>query len=75
MIVEHLTLILIGLGFLPWHINRRITVYKRQHQVSWQIYAVFWQVTISRNNIHYTMPVIRQLGAAVWSALSKLVEK
>lgn len=80
MTLETLTLILLVAGLIPWRISRR-TVGRRPHlRTRWQVYALFWRLTVERPQRRgratwqLTVPLIQRLAGAIWSALRRLVE-
>jgi hypothetical protein len=65
MTLETLTLILLVAGLIPWHISRRTVGRRPNLATRWQVYALFWRLTI---------PLIQRLSDAIWAALRRLVE-
>lgn len=82
MILETLTLILLVAGLIPWHISRRTVGRRPNLATRWQVYALFWRLTVERPQRRsrrpltwrLTIPLIPRLSDAIWDALRRLVE-
>lgn len=81
MNVEWMVWVLIGLGCVPWLVQRTVTARRghRRVDVVWDVRALFWSLTIRRQrrggtSWRFTAPLIRRLSDAVWAALRKLIE-
>lgn len=82
MTLETLTLILLVAGLIPWHISRRTVGRGPRLRTHWQVYALFWRLTVDRprrrgrqpTTWRLTVPLIRRLSDAVWAALHRLME-
>jgi hypothetical protein len=82
MTLETLTLILLVAGLIPWHISRRTVGRRPNLAIRWQVYALFWRLTVERpqrrSHQHatwrLTIPMIQRLSDAIWAALRRLVE-
>jgi len=74
-----LTIILLVLGLLPFHISCR-TVGGKRPQRRWQIYATFWRLMVNcpakgHKSWRFTAPLIQRLISAIWAALDELIKK
>lgn len=82
MTLETLTLILLVAGLIPWHISRRPIGRRPNLAMRWEVYALFWRLTIerparrSRRRAAWrlTIPLIQRLSDAIWAALRRLVK-
>jgi hypothetical protein len=82
MTLETLTLILLIAGLIPWHISRRTVGRRPNLATRWQVYALFWRLTVERSqrrsrrrvSWRLTVPLIQRLSDAIWAALRRLVE-
>lgn len=82
MTPETMTLILLIAGLIPWHISRRTTGRRPNQRTRWQVYAIFWRLTLERpqrrnrgrTTWRLTIPLIRRLADAVWTAVRQLVD-
>lgn len=80
MTFTELMLFFILLGFLPWRISHYVKGYRKRYQICWQIYAIFWQLTLAltpqgHSSLRFTVPLIQRLSTTIWSSLDKLTEK
>lgn len=82
MTLETLTLILLVAGLIPWHISRRTVGRRPNLATRWQVYALFWRLTVerpqgrSRRTVAWrlTIPLLPRLSDAIWAALRQLVQ-
>lgn len=83
MSIENISLILFALGFVPWHVSRRVVRSRRKGQrylVRYQVSAMFWRLTVDhpaheRCNWRLTVPLVRRLADAVWAATRSLIDR
>ncbi len=73
--------VVIGLGCVPWLVERRTVKVKdgRRLRVArqWQVQAIFWQVTWTRcprrrAEWQVRVPLLERLQKAVWAAVQSL---
>ena len=83
MSLDSISLVLFALGFVPWHVSRRVVRSRRQGQrylVRYQVIAVFWRLTVDcpahgRHSWRLTVPLVRRLADAVWAATRSLIDR
>lgn len=73
---EYLTISLIVFGVIPY----RISLCKISYQRNIRMQAVFWRLTINQvdeGQINWclTLPFVRRLVLAIWTALNDLIKK
>lgn len=82
MNTEVMMWILVGVGFLPFWINRRVVTVRvgrrRRRLLRLEVRAIFWRLTVerpSRGRVAWRLrvPLIERVQQAVWAAVQGLL--